>query len=158
MSYDLKMLVAFIETHGQSTHKVTMHKLMDQQQAIGDLLARINSDGGHRMYQQFGGPTPEAIRDAEQTLMADLQAADQRLYEVRESTVMRMAGNIAGHCLADHDWSDGDDAYLRLAIHVVKIARALVDEVQRAPIRPRSPTGDGSRQASSRPADLLEAK
>lgn len=48
-----------------------------------------------------------------------------------DSTVARMAGNIAAGCHEGHDWSDGDDAYLRLAIHCVKIARAIVAETKR---------------------------
>lgn len=53
-----------------------------------------------------------------------------------ESTVMRIAGNVAGQAMKGHDWSDGDDAYLRLAIHCVKIARAIVAEVHRTASTP----------------------
>jgi hypothetical protein len=48
-----------------------------------------------------------------------------------DSTVARIAGNVAGQAMKGHDWSDGDDAYVRLAIQCVKIARAIVAEVER---------------------------
>lgn len=48
-----------------------------------------------------------------------------------DSTVARIAGNVAGQAMKGHDWSDGKDAYLRLAIHCVAIARAIVAECQR---------------------------
>jgi len=53
--------------------------------------------------------------------------AEKRKYD---STVARIAGNVAGQAMKDHDWSDGDDAFLRLAIYCVKIARAIVDQVE----------------------------
>lgn len=56
-----------------------------------------------------------------------------------DSTVARIAGNVASGCLKGHDWSDGDDAYLRLAIHCVKIARAIVEETKRT--EPRAGQG-----------------
>lgn len=48
-----------------------------------------------------------------------------------DSTVARIAGNVAGQAMQGHDWTDGDDAYVRLAIHCVKVARAIVAEVER---------------------------
>ena len=48
-----------------------------------------------------------------------------------DSTVARIAGNVAGQAMKNHDWSDGDDAFLRLSIHCVKIARAIVAETER---------------------------
>lgn len=48
-----------------------------------------------------------------------------------DPTVARIAGNIASGLMDGHDWDDGDDAYLRLAIHCVKMARAIVAEVER---------------------------
>lgn len=52
-----------------------------------------------------------------------------------DSTVARIAGNVAGQAMDGHDWSDGDDAYLRLAIHCVKVARAIVAEVERTELK-----------------------
>lgn len=48
-----------------------------------------------------------------------------------DSTVAPIAGNIAPAAMVDHDWSDGDVAYTRLAVHVVAIARAIIAETRR---------------------------
>ncbi len=50
---------------------------------------------------------------------------------INASTVARIAGNICGTLMDGHDWEDGDTAYLRLSIHVVKMARAIAAEVER---------------------------
>jgi hypothetical protein len=59
--------------------------------------------------------------------------------DAASNTVARMAGHVAGQAMKGHDWKDGDDAYLRLAIHCVKVARAIVAEVQRTEPTPEAP-------------------